>query len=92
MRFKTVIDVHMQYNLLFKIFCKLFCEIFCMQNVYLLVWLTGRHAVPLVTKCFPPNSYLREQRIDLGWEVSLISTKTYYLVGSIYMLGSGMQH
>ena len=31
-----------------------------------LAWLTGRHAIPLVTKCFPPNPCLGKQRISLG--------------------------
>ena len=29
-----------------------------------LVWLTGHHAMPVVTKCFPPNPYLGKGRIS----------------------------
>ena len=35
-------------------------------NCAALVWLTGRYALPLVTKCFPLNPYLGKWRISLG--------------------------
>ena len=30
------------------------------------VWLTGRRAMPVVTRCFKPNPYLGKKRISLG--------------------------
>ena len=30
------------------------------------VWLAGRHALSAIIRCFPPNPYLRKQRISLG--------------------------
>ena len=35
-------------------------------------WLTGHHAMPTVTSCFPPNPWLGKQRISLGL-VSILS-------------------
>ena len=35
-------------------------------NCAALVWLTGHHAMPAVTKCFLSNPYLGKQRISLG--------------------------
>ena len=37
-----------------------------------LVWLTGHHGIPLVTKCFQSNPYLGKQRISL-WIASILS-------------------
>ena len=35
------------------------------------VWLAGRHVIPLVTRCFPPNLCQGKQRISLGAAIIL---------------------
>ena len=36
----------------------------------ILIWFTECYATPLSTKYFPSNSYLEEQRISLGWQLT----------------------
>ena len=36
-----------------------------------LVWLTGCHTIPFITKCFPSNTYLGKQRISPGVAIIL---------------------
>ena len=46
-----------------------------------LVWLTGHHAIPLVTKCFPPNPYLGKQKFSTG----VASILSMYLCSRTYL-------
>ena len=64
-----------------------------------LVCLTGHYATPLVTKCFPPNLCLEEQRISLGVTsilamclCSLSYFTSHLKVDSVYVLEAAAEY